>query len=335
MPSHSTRQTLARQWELLTLLPSKAPGLSAACLQEQLKTAGYTVSKRTIERDLIDLSRQFPVQCNDKGIPYGWHWMAGASSKIPGVSVSEALTLQILEGSLSTLIPSHMLKTLEPRFQQAKSKLQSLSAEIPAAAWVNKVAYVQPEFQLLAPEVSEYCLETIQDALLYQRQVDCTYYAAHKDREYQLTLNPLALVQRGQVTYLIATAEPFDDIRQYALHRFRNAQILEDSALAPEDFELQNYLQSGAMQFGEPATLKVEAWINSGLARLLRETPISADMQLVADADGFNMTATVNDSWELQWWILSHCGSIQIRKPKKLRDNITQRLTSALEMHRQ
>lgn len=86
------------------------------------------------------------------------------------------------------------------------------------------------------------------------------------------------------------------------------------------------------MQFGEPATSKVEAWTNSGLARLLRETPISADMQLVADTDGFNMTATVNDSWELQWWILSHSGSIQIRKPKKLRDDIIQRLTSALEL---
>ena len=335
MPNNSTRQTLARQWELLAMLPSRAPGLSSAKLQEQLEDAGHSVSKRTVERDLNDLSRQFPLQCNDKGTPYGWHWMPGVSSKIPGISVSEALTLQLLEGVLTTLIPSHMLKTLEPRFQQAKAKLQSLSSEIPAAGWVNKVAYVQPELKLLPPTVDDNCLEQIQDALLYAKQVNCTYYAAHKDRECQLTLNPLALVQRGQVTYLIATTEPFDDVRQYALHRFRAAQRLESLTIVSEDFNLHKYLEDGAMLFGESVTLNIEAWINAGLARLLRETPLSTDMQLAADADGFIMQATVKDSWELRWWILSHSGSIQIRKPSYLRDEITQRLKSALELHQQ
>lgn len=333
VPTNSTRQTMARQWELLKLLPGKAPGFAAAELQKRLGQAGHEVSKRTIERDLAELSRQFPIQCNDKGVPYGWHWMPGAASEIPGVSLSEALTLQLVERSLRPLIPRHMLQALEPRFQQARLKLQALSSDIPAASWSDKVASVHPELTLIPPALDEHVLEQVQNALLHSLQIECTYYAAHKDREHRFTLNPLALVQRGQVTYLLATVEPFEDVRQFALHRLSEARVTQQPATAPDEFNLNDYLAGGAMQFGHVGAVKIEAWINDGLSRLLRETPLSNDMKLTMDEDGASLTATVNDSWELRWWILSHAGSIQIRKPKRLRDEISQRLRAALDLH--
>ena len=70
----TTRSTLARQWELLKLLPSRAPGASASELQGRLQASGFSASKRTVERDLTELSRLFPIQCNSKGVPYGWYW---------------------------------------------------------------------------------------------------------------------------------------------------------------------------------------------------------------------------------------------------------------------
>lgn len=332
MPSNSTRHTMARQWELLKLLPSKAPGHTAAELQEHLSNAGHEVSKRTIERDLAELSRQFPIQCNDKGIPYGWHWMPGTASEIPGVSLSEALTLQLVEGTLSTLIPRHMLQALEPRFQQARLKLKALSDEIPAAKWGEKVASVHPELALIPPTVDINVLDQIQDALLNSLKIECTYYAAHKDKEYRFTLNPLALVQRGQVTYLLATAEPFKDIRQFALHRFSDISQSGTPAATPEGFSLRSYLASGAMQFGTPVKVKIEAWITDGLSRLLSETPLSDDMRLTREEDGAHLFATVTDSWELRWWILSHAGSIQIKKPQALANDIAERLQQALDL---
>ena len=272
------------------------------------------------------------VESADKGTPYGWYWIPGSASELPGVSLSDALTLQLVESSLRPLIPSHMLKMLEPRFQQARLKLQALSEEVPAAQWIDKVASVHPELSLLPPTVDEQHLDTIQEALLHNRQLECSYYAAHKDRHHHFTLNPLALVQRGQVTYLLATVEPFEDIRQFALHRISAVQQIPLAAAKPDGFSLQTYLASGAMHFGTPATIKIAAWINEGLSRLLAETPLSNDMLLTPDEEGAHLTATVNDSWELRWWILSHAGSIQIRKPRSLRDEISQRLRSALEL---
>lgn len=332
MPNNSSRSTLARQWELLKLLPNKPPGLAASDLLQRLQEAGHETSKRTVERDLIELSQLFPLQCNDKGLPYGWYWIPGSATELPGLSLSDALTLQLIEGNLRPLIPNHLLKTLEPRFKQARLKLQALSEEVPTASWLDKVATVNPELALVPPVVNETHLETVQEALLHNKQLECSYYAAHKDRHHEFTLNPLALVQRGQVTYLLATVEPFEDVRQFALHRLKALQQTSVAANKPDGFNLKTYLASGAMQFGTPAKMVIEAWINEGLSRLLAETPLSNDMLLAPEEGGARLTATVNDSWELRWWILSHAGSIQIRKPRQLRDEISQRLRSALEL---
>lgn len=145
--------------------------------------------------------------------------------------------------------------------------------------------------------------------------------------------NPLGLVQRAHTTYLIATVEPFDDIRQFVVHRFEEAHLLASACSKPDGFNLKNYVESGAMQFGTHEKIQLEAWVSEGLTRLLQESPISHDMLLVTEDEGSRLTATVNDSWELKWWILSHAGSIQVHQPQGLRDEIHQRLRTALELH--
>ncbi|MDM3890079.1 WYL domain-containing protein [Pseudomonas juntendi] len=87
MPSHPTRHTIARQWQLLKLLPGRHPGVSSTQLQRALSGVGHTTSKRTVERDLVELAALFPLQCNSKGMPYGWYWQ-------PGLSLEQAHQLQ-------------------------------------------------------------------------------------------------------------------------------------------------------------------------------------------------------------------------------------------------
>lgn len=335
VPSATSRSTLTRQWELLKLLPPKGPGITTLELQRLLGDAGHETTKRTIERDLVELSRLFPLQCNNKGMPYGWHWMPGKSAELPGITLGEALTLRLVEGSIRPLIPAFMLKTLEPRFNLARQKLEAMSEENPSARWLDKVASVQPELTQIAPEINADLLDVIQQALMNDTQLSCRYYSAHKNQFHNFTLNPLGLVQRAHTTYLIASAEPFDDIRQFVVHRFEEARGLPTQCFKPEGFDLQDYVDSGAMQFGTHEKIKLEAWISEGLARLLQEAPISHDMLLVAEDEGSRLTATVNDSWELKWWILSHAGSIQVQQSLELRDEIQQRLRAALQLHEQ
>lgn len=84
MPFATTRATLSRQWALLRQLPSRSPGITSAELVWRLRDVGFTVSKRTVERDLNELSLIFPLERNDKSIPFGWHWSANALGELRG-----------------------------------------------------------------------------------------------------------------------------------------------------------------------------------------------------------------------------------------------------------
>ncbi len=84
LPFATTRATLSRQWALLRQLPSRSPGITSAELVWRLRDVGFNVSKRTVERDLNELSLIFPLERNDKSIPFGWHWSASAVGELRG-----------------------------------------------------------------------------------------------------------------------------------------------------------------------------------------------------------------------------------------------------------
>lgn len=199
MPKNSNGSTMARLWQLLKLLPSRPPGDTAQALHDRLAGEGHAVARRTVERDLDDLSRIFPIVCNDKGKPYGWYWMEGASLDIPSLTLAEALSLQMMQKLLRPLLPAAILRALEPHFGHAETKLEALAEdENPLARWKDKVRHVPPTLPLQPPTIPAEVLETVQEALLRDRQVEVEYQAAHADQASPLILHPLGLVQRGR-----------------------------------------------------------------------------------------------------------------------------------------
>lgn len=333
MPDRSRRDTLARQWELLQLLPSRPPGATAAELTRRLGDKGFPATKRTVERDLKELEQVFPFTCNDKGTPYGWHWMRDADLGIPGVELAEALSFTLLRGFLQQMLPVSLWRGFVPRLKHAREKLQTLAGRNSAARWSEKVRFVTPTLPLIPPAIDEAVLESVQRAFLENRQLDVRYRGAGDGTAKSLTLHPLGIIQRGPVGYLVATAFDYEDVRIYALHRIRKATRLPDAARRPAGFSLDDYLATGAGQFAtnDPGReIRLRARIDADLARILEETALSKDMRLRPDGDDYLLTATVADTWQLRWWILSQGARIEVLKPKALRRSIA---TEIAELH--
>jgi predicted DNA-binding transcriptional regulator YafY len=116
----------------------------------------------------------------------------------------------------------------------------------------------------------------------------------------------------------------------FALHRFIQASIkpLDDARTPPNNLQWKDYLASGAAGFNSTSAppIQLKAWINADLANLLSETPLSQDQALTAVEDGFTLTASVHDTWQLQWWILSQGARIVIQSPNELRQSIQQQV---------
>jgi len=331
MPKVAQHHALARQWQLLRLLPSRAPGITSRELAAQLEHAGFPVTKRTVERDLAELASLFGIACNDKGTPYGWHWMKGEFADLPGQTLADAVSMQLVESLLRPLLPAAVLESLESRFQQARDKLATLARQ-DTARWPDKVCYVAPALPLRAPEVDKATLQNVQEALLHQQQLLTRYRNASEapgSPGNELRLHPLALIQRGPITYLAATAFAYTDIRLYAVHRMSEAEMLDEAAHIPEDFKLPDYVASGAAHFGNGESLRVEAQISQEVAQMLTETPLADDQQITEHDGKLRLCATLQDSWQLHWWILSQGAGFIVEQPPRLRAAIRQQLAAA------
>ena len=325
MPAQTTRRTLSRQWELLKLLPSRGVGKTAAELTQALNAQGFAVSKRQIERDLWDLYEVFHLECNGASAPYGWKWPRGASVDLPTMGVAEALSLCLMQDAISPMVPAAMLEVLQPRFSLARQKMTALAAEQHVASWLQKVRNVLPTQPMLPATIRGEVQEAVHEALLMDRQVRVSYLSIEGREPMDMRLHPLGLVNRGHVSYLIATAWDYEDVRLYALHRIAHAEAMDEPVHRPEGFDIDAFISRGALHFGGEQTIDLRLHINDYLVRVLSETPLAPHQHI----DGHVLTATVQDTWQLRWWILSQGDGVEVLEPQELRLEVAQTLQRA------
>lgn len=326
MPSSATRGTVARQWELLGLLPSRGAGKTAAELRVALETRGYPVSKRQVERDLHELAQQFPLDRNDASIPFGWKWAHGAERSVSGMDVAEALSLAMAQDAVAPLLPSASFDLLRPRFAQAERKISELSATNSLAHWRSKVHQAPVQFSLVAPEVDATVTSVVHEALLAEEQLDVCYRQAGGGLR-DLRLHPLGLIQRGPVAYLLATAWNYVDARLYALHRMTSASRTHEPSEKPQGFTLSTWLKESGVGFGDGDVIELRLRCEPELLGILRETPIAEGQHIEGDV----VSARLASSWALEWWILSQGPSVEVLAPENLRRLIADSLRAALK----
>lgn len=331
MPKSSNHLALARQWEMLKKLPARGPGITASELTSWLKDEGFAVSKRTVERDLNELSSQFGIMCNDASMPYGWHWIPGKQYEFGSVEMSEAVSLTVAEDILKKMLPAPMLTALEQKFSQARSKLDALE-EHPYSKWTNKVRYVPMSMNTIPPNVDLKLLEAVQDALLKELQIEVEYMPFNSEKKH-LTLHPLSLIQRGNTPYLTATVHTYDNVLLFAIHRIRKVEVTARKVNVPGDYKVDDYIAEGAMEFWVGDIITLKAKLSDELATYLTETPIAEEQKINHRSGSWQITAKVRDSYQLRMWILSQASGVTVLAPKALREQIKQQHLEAAKVY--
>jgi len=318
------RDTLLRHWTMLRLVPRHPVRTTSSVLTKALLAEGFNISKRSVERDLDLLSVDFPLICDDRSKPYGWSWKADAKPlHLPGLQAHEALVFKLAEAHLSSLMPSALHASLKPYFRLAEQRLKDADTGRGPASWPSKVRVVSSTPPLLPPKVSEEIFRAITQALLDGKQLSARYLARGAEKPTEYRLNPLGLVHRSPVSYLVATAWNYKDPLMYALHRFASAKPLEQHARPIPGFELDEYIGSGALGFRySDDPIELVARFHAAAAEHLRETPLAKDQTLMGEGDFVTLTATVADTAQLRWWLLGFADYVEVVAPPALRKEI-------------
>ena len=330
-----TLETLQRQWQTLRLIPRHPKKITGGDLTSRLTCLGYTVTKRTVERDLLTLSAMFPLVVDSRSRPYGWSWGKGAVAlDVPALSSTEALSFLMLRQFLAPLIPASLIDQLAPYFGMAEQCLVAQTSTTAVGAWLKKVAVVPVAQPLLPAVVAPGVQEAIQEGLLREKQIRLRYLKRGEPTEVEYVAHPLGLVQRGGVMYLVATLFDYSDVRLLVMHRIREAEILDVASRRPKGFKLGDYIAAGNLGFGSAIPTPVVLRFSREAGEHLWDTPLAADQQIIELADGrIEVRATIPDSQQFRWWLLGFADGVEVVSPASLRKELAARLRQASSLY--
>lgn len=326
--------TIRRQWHLLRLIPRYPQEITPGILTTKIQAAGFTTTKRTIERDLEHLSEGFPLTVDDRRKPHRWSWMKDAPSlSVPGLTTTQALAFAMIRQFLPSMLPGSLLEELKPYFRDAEACLATLPKGRGKRSWTEKVRIIPPTQPLLAPKQQADIPHTLYEALLQGRQANVVYQKRGAKGPVEYTIHPLGLIQRGRITYLACTLFHYEDVLLLAVHRVRSAVLLDDLATGPDGFNLDAYIGGGAAHFGEGRKIRLRARFRTETADHLAETPLSPDQTMSVARNGWvAISATVLETPQLLWWLQGFGAQVEVLGPARIRKAIAASV-SALYRH--
>lgn len=307
-PEKETSNSLYRQWQILSRL-STGKWMGTRQLQEILQREGIDISLRTIQRDLNQIAQRFPIESN-KTVPQGWRWQSDAPiQSLPHMTSSQAVTFMMVEEHLKHLLPPSLIEEMTPWFDLAR---RNLSSHNNVRQWINRVRIVPATQPLVPPTVERQAQQAIYEGLLQDKQVECIYRARGphgEDRSY--ILNPLALVQKGSIIYLICTRHDKSEVQTFALHRFKTAKVLEARSMHPVNFDIDAYIESGALgfrvDFNQPThNVDLVLYMSESDAQHFTESQLCNQQNIEKVNDELmRVSAHVPFTSQLVWWLRS------------------------------
>lgn len=200
------------------------------------------VSERTILRDMDALGSAGVPVISDRGNGGGWSLMEAYKTNLTGLNHSEIQALFLSK-------PTQLLSDLGLQ-QASEGALIKLLASLPSmsrrdAEYARQRIHIDTKGWRNSPEDIS-ALPVLQEAIWQERKVRFLYERAGCETTERLA-DPLGLVAKGSVWYLVATVDGAE--RTYRVSRVRDPRVTEEPCIRPSGFDLAAYWKQSAEEF--------------------------------------------------------------------------------------
>src|SRR5256714_4005508 len=201
------------------------------------------VSERTIHRDMEALSTAGVPVVAERGTGGGWALVGGYPANLTGLNGEE---IQALLADAPTRLLADL--NLERASDAAHVKLlAALPAESRRGAEYARQRIHVDVTGWGSAEESVPHLGTIQEAVWRERKLYLTYGRGCDDSTFERLVDPLGLVAKGSVWYLVAAMD--GDVRSYRVSRVRGARLADTPCERPEGFDLAEFWGKSGARF--------------------------------------------------------------------------------------
>ena len=323
-------ETLSRQWIMLQRVPAHPQWISTTDLHQYLQAEGHEIDIRTTQRDLDRLSSDFPLFSEKQGRVNYWQWAKGAHAfEVPSMTPAAALVFTLVEQYLRPLLPRSTMELIQPYLGRAADVMRTTHFQ----GWRKNVRMLGRGPQLISPKIHSGVRDVVYRALMERGRFKVRYRRRYEKKTVVYTVNPLGLVIKEGISYLVCTLKDYQDLKQLALHRMQSASLTNEPAKRIKGFNLDTYIEqeSGFAYLVSKNQLKLKVRFENAAAFHLQESRLSADQKLKqVGKDHVQLTATVADSSEIRWWLLGFGDQVEVLGPKKLRNEF---IATAKNLH--
>jgi len=328
--------TILRQWKMLSFIPAYPIKITATELADSLAAEGLDATDRTVQRDLIKLATLFSpmLACDKRSKPFGWSWR----NRSPFMSESNmdshvALTFWLVNQHLKPLLPKTTLMKLEPQFKAATEVLNRVATNKGTPGWRKKVRVLPQGPDLLVASINEDVQKHVYTALLLNRKM-MVGYTPRSGEHKAYDIHPLGLIFKGGTGYLACSIRDYQDVRLLVLHRINSATIMDIPSSTPKGFNLDDYIKSGDMAFQSQGVVAFQALFTKEAVLSLREHTLSEDQTITEHHDGrFLLTATIQNTYDLRFWLLGFGAQLEVLEPKIMRDEMIASIRASTNLY--
>ena len=178
---------------MMRLVPKTPSKIGTHQLKIMLEEMGFSISQRSIQRDLRALSILFPDLVSDENPDVaGWSWKRnGALQDVPAIDPPMALTFMMAHDHLDRIIPPTILDLMAPYFSSSKKVLESMQSQV-YSVWPDRVRIISESLTLIPAVIKENIIFSVYSGLLEGRQIDAQY-KSREGQERSYILHPLGL----------------------------------------------------------------------------------------------------------------------------------------------
>ena len=222
-------------------------------IQNRLASQGLDIHRRTLQRVLkrIVLDDRTRVYAYRQTVPSG-------SFSAMQMNPQECLLLRLFEENMRYLLPGSLMNAMEPLFETARATLRERAPETPERTWLSKVASVPSGVKFIPPEIKPRIFDAVSEALYREVKLEVRYRNL-EGVEKEAIVSPLGLVLQDRKVYVVVRFDGYDNCRHLALHRMLDAKLLEFAADVPEDFSLDEYMQSRHFNYSNGKKVRLDA----------------------------------------------------------------------------
>lgn len=320
MANHESEISVAeRQLYILSLLSQNAIGYTADEIVEKLKKWGVELTKRTINRDIDELSMSYAIEEEERSGKI--YYMARKFSMenvdlttmdLMAITFMQQLVAQYEHTKLGEAAAAILKKMTANTGNLNKKHLESLSHTIQISErneWKNQ-------------DVDSNIERMISAAIEKQTKIEIQYYSWNSDEVTTRVIHPYSLVFLDQYLNVEGYCELRKELRTFRLSRIKQIKPLREHFEIPANYERKKDNKFIYITGDKPELLKLQ--FNAETGRYVKEYQSHRADRLSENEQGVLFEKQIAITGEVRRWIMQFGAGVQVLEPAWLAEDIRQ-----------